>query len=180
MRRRVVRLESALLICAALSSTIGCADKAEPDLAKCIQLQLADDIGGAWDACNAAIKADPNSDSGKAAAAKLAEMKPKHAAWEAAVEKERAEAEEKARIERERAAEVQAQEKAARLARLRQKISYKRSFNSSCVSEGKPPLGLRFEGGTYEENGEVAAGMGCVREFRDDDRAMANYYCCPE
>jgi hypothetical protein len=60
-----------------------CTDKAQPDYAKCVQADSAGDLQGAWSACNAAVAADPNSTSGKAAATKLAEMRPKHNASQA-------------------------------------------------------------------------------------------------
>lgn len=51
------------------------ADRASSSYAQCIQLEIKGDIRGAWDACNAAIAADPTSKSGKEAAEKLITMK---------------------------------------------------------------------------------------------------------
>ncbi|MBU2572841.1 MAG: hypothetical protein KKH28_02030 [Elusimicrobia bacterium] len=65
----------------------GCQDKATPGYAQCVQLDIKGDIGGAWDACNAAIGADPSSKNGKAAAAKLIGMKPTYDQWKAEHEK---------------------------------------------------------------------------------------------
>lgn len=76
------RTVSSLLIVASFFLS-ACKDKAEPDYAKCIQADTAGDLQGAWDSCNAAVAADPNSTSGKAAGAKLAEMKPKYDARQA-------------------------------------------------------------------------------------------------
>ena len=59
----------------------GCQDKSTSEYAICVQLNIKGDIGGAWDACNAAISANPISQSGKAAAEKLAEIKPKYDEW---------------------------------------------------------------------------------------------------
>jgi hypothetical protein len=57
---------------------VGCKDKAEPDYARCVKLDLDGKVVEAWEACNAAIGESPTSESGKAAATKLAEMKPKY------------------------------------------------------------------------------------------------------
>jgi len=68
----------------------GCEDKAQPDYDRCVQMATPctckpddplcscgsnGDLKGAWDACNAAVVADPTSKSGKLAAAKLGEVK---------------------------------------------------------------------------------------------------------
>jgi hypothetical protein len=76
------RTVSSLLIVASFFLS-ACKDKAEPDYAKCVQADTAGDIDGAWTACNAAVAADPNSTSAKAAVAKLAELKPKYDARQA-------------------------------------------------------------------------------------------------
>jgi len=59
----------------------GCQDKAAPSYAQCVQLSIKEDVGGAWDACSAAITANPTSEAGKSAASKLIEMKPKYDVW---------------------------------------------------------------------------------------------------
>ncbi|MBI4801111.1 MAG: hypothetical protein HY796_01170 [Elusimicrobia bacterium] len=68
----------------------GCQDKATPGYAQCVQLDIKGDIGGAWAACNAAISADPSSENGKAAAAKLIGMKPTYDQWKTEHEKQAA------------------------------------------------------------------------------------------
>jgi hypothetical protein len=55
---------------------VGCKDEAEPDYAKCVQLAVQNRIADVWGACNDAIDKSPRSTSGKAAAVKLAELKP--------------------------------------------------------------------------------------------------------
>lgn len=71
------------LVVLASALTVSCKDKAEPDYAKCVQADTAGEVQAAWTACNAAVAADPNSTSGKAAATKLAELKPKYNAAQA-------------------------------------------------------------------------------------------------
>ncbi len=61
----------------------GCQKNASSEYAKCVQLDIKGEVGAAWDACTAAISADPTSDSGKAAAEKLAGMKSKYDLWKA-------------------------------------------------------------------------------------------------
>jgi hypothetical protein len=50
---------------------VGCADKAQPDYAKCVAAEAAGDLAGAQAGCADAIKADPDSKSGRDAAQKL-------------------------------------------------------------------------------------------------------------
>jgi hypothetical protein len=84
-----------------------CEDKAQPDYDRCVQMARpctckpddplcscppGEDLKAAWDACNAAVAADPNSKSGKLAAAKLGEVK-------VALDKERSAAEAKAKAD---------------------------------------------------------------------------------
>ncbi len=52
----------------------GCGDKAEADFAHCVAADAKADFSTAAKACEAAIAADPNSTSGKAAAAKLKDI----------------------------------------------------------------------------------------------------------
>jgi hypothetical protein len=54
-----------------LSLLFACTDNAQPDYAKCVQLEAAGDLKGAAAACSAAVVVDPRSQSGKAAAEKL-------------------------------------------------------------------------------------------------------------
>ena len=85
----------------------GCKDKAEPDYKKCVEAEAKGDILAAESTCNGAVAADPNSTSGKAADAKLKEMK--SAIGKAKAEKATRDAEEAAK----RAAEAAAREEAA-------------------------------------------------------------------
>jgi hypothetical protein len=73
------RSSVSLLVVAILCLPAACVDKAQPDYAKCVQADTAGDFQRAWDACKRAIATDPESTSGRAAAAKLAE--PKFVAW---------------------------------------------------------------------------------------------------
>jgi len=57
-----------------LVGLVGCADKAKPDYDRCVQADAAGDLPGALVACAAAISADPKSESGKLAAAKVTEI----------------------------------------------------------------------------------------------------------
>jgi hypothetical protein len=70
-----------LVAIAGLLCLSACADKAKSDYTRCVQLDVQGDVGGAWDACNSAVAADPTSKSGRAAAAKLAEMKQRYDDW---------------------------------------------------------------------------------------------------
>jgi TPR repeat protein len=65
-----------LVLCAVVVAG-GCKDKAEPEYAKCVQADTAGDTQAAREACQSAMKADPTSASGKAAAAKLADLEAK-------------------------------------------------------------------------------------------------------
>ncbi len=67
-RPRLVRVAAVLLGAALLA---GCTDKAKASYEECLKLEAKWDPIGAQAACEAAVKADPNSKSGKAAAAKL-------------------------------------------------------------------------------------------------------------
>lgn len=56
--------------------TGGCEDKADPEFGKCVAAEAKGDVLGAADACEAAVKTDPHSTSGKSAAQKLATLQP--------------------------------------------------------------------------------------------------------
>lgn len=150
----------------------GCADKAKPAFSDCVLMELRDEILEARDACSAAITADPTSEAGKAAAQKLEEMKPRIEE----AEREQAEAE-RLRLKAEREREE------ARVAELRRKVSYEsRGIDSDCQSNGKPPRGRTYSGGTYRQNEEVALADGCVHQFptyRHSKTLLFNDYCCP-
>lgn len=80
-RKCAVYAGSGLLAVAAMTFA-GCQDKAKASYDQCLQLDLKGDIPGAWDACTAATVADPASNDGKAAGAKLADMKPGYEFWQ--------------------------------------------------------------------------------------------------
>jgi hypothetical protein len=61
-------------VAAALLAAAACADKAKPDYEKCVKLEAEYKTVEARDACRAAVKADPNSKSGQAAANKLVSL----------------------------------------------------------------------------------------------------------
>ncbi len=86
---------------------VGCGDKAQADYAKCVQLDTSGDLAGAVAACSAAIGADPNSQSGKAAADKIASINGKLAA------KEKADTDAKAAAQALAAAQAAAQARAS-------------------------------------------------------------------
>jgi len=178
MRTRII-LGAALLI------MVGCEDKAQPDYAKCVQADTAADIEGAWTACNAAIADDPNSKSGKAAAAKLAEMKPKYDAWKADRDAKAAAAAAAQAKADEARRQAEAEADRQRVAALQAKITRRLTGeDDTCVSAGMPPVGIQFTGGTYDENYEVATSKGCVRAHtyypQQGHTPMDNYFCCPK
>jgi hypothetical protein len=71
------RTASSLVIVGSFLMLAGCTDKAEPDYTRCLDLETKGETQNARDACNAAVTADPNSKSGKAAAAKVTELQAK-------------------------------------------------------------------------------------------------------
>ncbi len=99
------------------SLVTGCSDKAKPEFAECVKLEAAGDLLAAWQACESAISADPNSESGKAAATKLKEMRERYDALKKVEEERQEEAkrEAEARLEAERKAAAFAQEARARV-----------------------------------------------------------------
>ncbi len=155
----------------------GCADKAEPDYARCVKAEAAGDLDVAWKACGAAVDADANSTSGKAATAKLANIKPKYEAWQADQEAKAA-----AASSARRKADAEARAEAARA--LRQKVSAKYwgfEPDDQCQSDGKPPFRKDYGGGTYRENETVALAEGCVHLFQPHSMPGPNdnTFCCP-
>jgi membrane protein involved in colicin uptake len=131
-----------------------CSDKAQPDYAKCVQADTTGDLAGAVKACSDAIGADPNSTSGKAAATKLAEIKPKYDAWKAdqdakaaaAAEAKRAADAVQAKAQAEaRAVQAKAEAEARQAAvtdlrrRVKGLFAYDNKPDSRCLAEGKPP-----------------------------------------
>lgn len=157
-----------------------CEDKAQNDYGKCVANETSGKIIAAAYDCEQAIKADPNSTSGKAAAEKLAAMQPALVKAKADSAAAIAKAEEEAA--QKRAAEARAA--AARAAQLQAQATIERSgSDDTCVSAGKGKRGLRITGGTYDDNEAVARSMGCVREHvyypQQGHSPSDNYFCCP-
>jgi hypothetical protein len=167
----VLRIAS---IAALLGLLSGCADKAVPDYAKCVEFDASGKIREAAAACEASISADPTSKAGKAAAEKLRTLQP--ALDQIAKEDAARQAQETlARQEQERIA----------AAALRARIKRQHTIgdeDDTCTSRGKPPLSFRYTGGTYDQNESVAYSDGCVAY---DDGAVSvsghaqNHFCCP-
>ena len=169
-----------LIICAALLLFVGCVDKASPDYGKCLQLHIDENLSEAWEACSAAIEADPNSESGKQAATKLQEMKPTYDSWKAAAEEEEAiraeEAADRAAFEAEQVRKARAQQ----LAELQKRVRRERSdmFDRNCLGEGMPGRSYDFVGATYPEMHTIAVAKGCVR-LNGYPLHNHDFYCCP-
>jgi hypothetical protein len=180
-----MRTRSTFLVVVAAILLVACKDKAEPDYAACVQADTAGDVGKAWDSCTAAVGADPNSTSGKAAAAKLTAMKPAYDKWKADQNaKAAAAAAAQAKADEERA-KAEAQEHAKEVAALRAKIhrAYDgRDPDGECQSNGYPPYREDYTGGSYDENETVALGDGCVHLFQKHSMHSPNdnTYCCPK
>ena len=79
-----VKWRRSLAALSVVMTSTGCTDKAALDYAQCVQFDIAGDAGAAMAACSAAMAADPNSTSGKAASARVAEIKAKEAAFQKA------------------------------------------------------------------------------------------------
>jgi multidrug efflux pump subunit AcrA (membrane-fusion protein) len=171
------RVPVLILVILASALTVACKDKAEPAYAACIQADTAGDVKTAWDSCNVAIAADPNSTSGKAAAAKLAAMKPAYDKWKADADAKAASAA-AAQAKQDEANRQAAKDAAeARIRTLRAKV--RRTYPSeepdgTCQGKGLPPYLWEYQGGTYAENGAVAAADGCKVSGIVDTA-----YCCP-
>jgi hypothetical protein len=151
----------------------GCKDKAQDAYAKCIQLEAQGEINLAWIACDSAIAQDPNSKSGKAAATKLAQMKPGYDAWKTAANAKRA------KETKELSLRVQEHE-AERLKALRLKVHRKYlgdGPDSFCTEKGLPPYRWNYVGGTFSEDAELAHSDGCKSAYGLSENTS---YCCPD
>lgn len=146
--------------------TAGC-DAAKENYENCVRL-AAKDVGTATSECRMAVKADPNSTSGKAAAALLPDLEAKFAVF--------------TKEQQVKAAEDAKKEKQAKLARveyLRQKVTTKYDGarpDPFCTAAGKPPYSRYYMGGAYIEDMAVAMADGCVEA--DQSRSMR--FCCPD
>ena len=158
----------------------GCADKAEPKYAECVKLDATGDTMGAWRACQDSVTADPNSKSGKAAAEKLAALKPKHDALKKEQDEQRARAAEAASKAEAARREEAARATAARLAQLKAKIS-RRYWDTEpsgvCTGKGMPPYMWDYTGGTFDENREIARSEGCQSPYSSHENTT---FCCPK
>lgn len=159
---------------------VGCKDKAKDPYAQCVRLDAEGNVKGAWESCGAAVSADPNSTSGKAATAKLAELKPKYDAWKQADEAKQAKEAEARRKANEEAATAAREAEARRVATLRQKVTRKYDGtepDSECTGKGFQPYRWDYSGGTFAENQEVASADGCRKLHQTVEIQV---YCCPK
>jgi hypothetical protein len=114
--------------------------------------------------CQAAVKDDPTSTSGKAAAAKIADLNAKKAAADA-------------KAAATSAADRQAA--AANLAALKAKLRAQvwEVENDECQGKGLPPHAMRFTNGTFDEIATVAQSMGCRNPMPMS--SVVRTWCCP-
>jgi hypothetical protein len=162
---------------------VACQDKAQPDYAACIQSDAAGDVGKAWDSCTAAVGADPNSTSGKAAAAKLIAMRPAHDKWKADQAAKAAAAAEAQRKVDEARAKAEAEARTLAVAAARDKVRPKYDGfdpDATCTAKGLPPYRKDYGGGTLAEDQMIAQADGCQPLFPGrDDPMLAVTFCCP-
>jgi hypothetical protein len=114
--------------------------------------------------CQAAVKDDPTSASGKAAAAKIPDLTAK-----------KADADTKAaaaRVAQQRAA-------ATNLATLKAKLRAQvwEVEDDECTGKGLPPHAMRFTNGTFDEIATVAGSMGCRNPMPMS--SVVRTWCCP-
>lgn len=158
----------------------GCEDKARPKYGECVAAAAKGDVLTAGVACEAAVKLDPTSTSGKAATDKLTAMQPailKAKEERAAAEKKAAE---ERRIADEAAAKAAAEAQAKRVAMLKAKVKKKfwgAHVDGECTGKGLPPYKWDYEGGTFAEDGEVALADGCTKLHQSIE---IQTYCCPQ
>jgi membrane protein involved in colicin uptake len=158
---------------------LACTDKAEPDFNQCIEHEEKADLWRAIESCEAAVKADAKSRSGKAAAEKLSGLKSA---------KDKQLREEQAARDAASAASEAEKQKAQRTAfdNVKKEIEFKPpSMNSSvrdgnmakCAKMGKPYAhGCSHVDGSKTGNEEcavVAEYLGCVQD-------VGRFYCCPK
>lgn len=180
MRRMILGAPVVVLVAFA----VGCKDKAQPDYAACLQADTAGDVKKAWDSCNAAVAADPNSTSGKAAAAKLTEMKPKYDGWKKDQDAMAAAQAEQQRQADAARAKAEAETRKAAAAAARQKVEkkyYGFERDGECVDKGLPPYRCALEGGSRVEIDLVADDDGCKHLLPGrDDFLLFKVFCCPK
>lgn len=174
-----VRVSSGVAVLLVVAGVAGCADAAQPKYGECVTAEAQGDVVTAAKACEGAVAVDPNSTSGKAAAEKLAAMQP--ALTKAKAEK--AERDAKAAAEKAKQDEADRQARAeataARTASLRQRVKRKYDApepDSLCTGKGLPPYRWYYEGGSFDEDAEVASSDGCVAAFVTNNTT----FCCPK
>ncbi|WP_437607322.1 hypothetical protein WMF20_41950 [Sorangium sp. So ce834] len=152
-------------------SVVGCTDKAEPEYARCMDLEKRGELVLAARACEAAIRQDPHSKSGVAAAGRLKSMQPA--------------------LDAQRAAERRAYDdshpsddgaRAAKAAALKSKVrvkSWGAEPDAECSGKGLPPFRKSYEGGTFEEDELVAEADGCTHLFQRRGNMNDSVFCCP-
>jgi hypothetical protein len=162
---------------------LACQDKAQPDYAACVQADTAGEVGKAWDSCTAAVGADPNSTSGKAAAAKLMAMKPAYDQWKADQGAKAAAAAAAQEQADEARAKAEAEEQARAVTAARAKVHPKYDGfdpDTTCTAKGLPPYRKDYGGGTIAEDQMIAQADGCQPLFPGrDDPTLAVTFCCP-
>jgi hypothetical protein len=172
MEARMMRSFSKVVaVLSLLMSLVACQDKAKPDYDKCVEAETSGDMVLARDSCTAAIAADPNSTSGKAAAVTLADINKKFAEYEAG------------KAAKARAATPAAAEKAPTAADLRGKVRKKywgHEPDGECTGKGLPPLKIDYEGGTDKEDEAVALDDGCQHLFASEGTTASRVFCCPK
>lgn len=171
-----------MLVLVALS--IGCEDKAQEPYGKCVTQEAGGNVIAAAYECEKAVQADPNSTSGKAAAAKLAAMQPALATAKEAKKVADAKEEEEARKKRMAAAAAEAEAKKQEMAELARRIGCVRVDSEECVSSGKGRVYRECTGATYAENEKFALLRGCVHaryvSTSTPPDMTFNHYCCPD
>jgi hypothetical protein len=162
-------LIAALLVALCLPALLVHADKAKTSYDECLAADAKGDLLAASSACEAAVRADPQSKSGLAAAAKLRAMQP--AITEVKNAKEAAD---------KAAQQAAAQAYDRRIETLRQVV--KRRYwgmepDGDCTGKGLPPFKWDYTGGTYSQDHDVAVADGCMRLYHSEELQT---YCCPK
>ncbi|WP_437839267.1 hypothetical protein [Sorangium sp. So ce1153] len=159
------------LVLASVLGAGGCKDEADPEYTRCLAMEQKGELVLAARACEAAIRADPHSKSGVAAAAKLKGMQPA--------------------LDAQRAADRRAYEdsqpsddgaRAAKAASLKSKVrvkSWGAEPDAECSGMGLPPFRKSYEGGTFEEDELVAEADGCAHLFQRRNNMNDSVFCCP-
>ncbi|MBX3210749.1 MAG: hypothetical protein KF850_01815 [Labilithrix sp.] len=158
-------------------------DKGEPDYKRCLAEEAKGDVVAASSACVAARAADPNSKSGRAAAAKLGEMAPAVDKAKKAKEEADAKAAEAKRVADEAAAKARAEARAQAAKEARRKVERRydgTTRDGQCIDRGLPDYRWEYEGGSRDEIDLVASDDGCQHLFPGrSDFLLFKVFCCP-